>query len=194
MRRRPQVSRLTVPDRGSRIKTVVKTCLLAWVIDASPGVKPIEWRLPGNRSLESVEEAARLIGCYRARREVKLCSDDLEFHRLGQGAQRQAELLIDAGEQRRLNRRRRVRVSVHPCHGHARTRGDQSERVKDRRRSDMVNVPTAPPVARRAVYRLPTAGCRRHRRARLRRESRRRMRRRASGDRARPFARRSSTP
>jgi len=56
---------VAVPDGRSRTKTVQVTCLVAREIDAPPGVKPVEWRLLSNRSIESFEEAAQLIDWYR---------------------------------------------------------------------------------------------------------------------------------
>ena len=69
---------MAVPDGRSRTKTVQVTCLVAREIDAPPGVKPVEWRLLSNRSIESVDEAAQLIDWYRAHWEVEVYFDVLK--------------------------------------------------------------------------------------------------------------------
>jgi len=48
------------------------TCLVAREIGASPGVKPIEWRLLTNRTAETLEAVVELIDWYRARWEIEL--------------------------------------------------------------------------------------------------------------------------
>ena len=78
VRQRLHVSRVAVPDGRSQTKTVEVTCLVAQEIDAPPGVKPVEWRLLSNRSIESFEEAAQLIDWYRARWEVEMYFDVLK--------------------------------------------------------------------------------------------------------------------
>jgi len=58
-------------NAGNR-KIVTVTCLIAREIDAPPGVKPIEWRLLTNRSVNSAAEVAELIDWYRARWEIEM--------------------------------------------------------------------------------------------------------------------------
>lgn len=62
--------RLTLSD-GQR-RTFEATCLNAREIAPPPGVKPIEWRQPANRTAEALEAVAELIVRYRARWEIEL--------------------------------------------------------------------------------------------------------------------------
>ncbi|NCC41708.1 MAG: IS4 family transposase [Gammaproteobacteria bacterium] len=52
--------------------TLEATCVIAREVDAPPGVKPIEWRLLTNRTVETLEAAAELIDWYRARWDIEL--------------------------------------------------------------------------------------------------------------------------
>ncbi len=62
--------RVALSDRqGGEVET---TCLIATEIGAPQGVKPIEWRLLTNRSVETLEQAAELIEWYRARWEIEM--------------------------------------------------------------------------------------------------------------------------
>jgi len=48
------------------------TCVIAREVDAPPDVKPIEWRLLTNRTVDTLESAAELIDWYRARWDIEL--------------------------------------------------------------------------------------------------------------------------
>ncbi|NCC41570.1 MAG: hypothetical protein EOM21_19555 [Gammaproteobacteria bacterium] len=52
--------------------TVSATCLIALEIDAPPDVSPIAWRLPTNRAVSTLEEAAELIDWSRARWDIEV--------------------------------------------------------------------------------------------------------------------------
>ena len=70
VRQRVWAKRVEIPDgQGGFVKA---TCLVAREESAPDGVKPVEWRLLTNRTVDSFEAAAELIDWYRARWEIEL--------------------------------------------------------------------------------------------------------------------------
>lgn len=47
-------------------------CIVARGIEAAAGDKPVEWRLPTNLPASSLEQAARMIDCYRSRWGIQI--------------------------------------------------------------------------------------------------------------------------
>ena len=83
VRQRVWAKRVTVPDgHGGRIEV---SCLVAREEGAPEGVKPVEWRLLTNRSIDTFEAATELIDWYRARWEIELF-----FHVLKNGCRVEA--------------------------------------------------------------------------------------------------------
>ena len=76
VRQQVWVKRMELSD-GKRGR-VTATCIVAREVDASAGVKPLEWRLLTNREAATFEAAAELIDWYRARWEMERFFDILK--------------------------------------------------------------------------------------------------------------------
>lgn len=62
--------RVELPSKKGQ--SVQATCLIAKEMEAPAGIKPIEWRLLSNRSVDNLEQAIELIEWYRARWEIEI--------------------------------------------------------------------------------------------------------------------------
>ncbi len=83
VRQRVWVKRTSIADgRGGRVEV---SCLVAREEGAPEGVKPVEWRLLTNRTIDGLEAAIELIDWYRARWEIELF-----FHVLKNGCRVEA--------------------------------------------------------------------------------------------------------
>ena len=61
------------------------SCIVAREMQPAAGDKPVEWRLPTNLPVQSLEQAARMIDWYRARWEIEMF-----FHILKNGCRIEA--------------------------------------------------------------------------------------------------------